>query len=75
MLDYFLGSEQRGHQTLLQCMTFSIRFSSQKIPKMIGIKMITLSIWTSQHDWVINLDLIILIIRVTDYLIGRLWTI
>jgi hypothetical protein len=41
-----------------KCTIFSIEFSSKKIPKMIGIKMITLSIWTSQHDWIINLDLL-----------------
>jgi hypothetical protein len=39
---------------------------------MIGIKMITLSIWTSQHDWIINLDLLFwlkewVIIWLVDY--------
>ncbi len=66
--------------TLLQFMVVFNGFSNKKYPKMIGIKKITTSIWTShfdhvQHDWAIKLDLVILtskmINKMIDYLVGK----
>jgi hypothetical protein len=42
---------------------------------MIGVKNVTLSIWSCWHNKVINLDPIVLIDKVIDYLIGKQWTI
>jgi hypothetical protein len=60
--------------------SFRSSFLLKKYPKMIGYKKTTLSIWTSYfdhvlHDWVVKLDIVILIGRVTnemiDYSISR----
>ncbi len=62
-------------------MVFFSRFSNKKLPKNDRCKKHRLvnldkSIWTYQHDWVVNLDLhVILIDKVTNYLISRQWTI
>jgi hypothetical protein len=61
-------------------MIFLIRFLNQKIPQMTSVKkdhFINLDklIWTCQRDWVVNLDLVVLINRVINYLTSRQWTI
>jgi hypothetical protein len=63
--------------SLFQLITtiFLIGFFSKNIPKMIGVKKVTLLIWTCWHNKVVNLDPIVLIDKVIDYLIGKQWTI
>jgi len=49
-----------------------IGFSNKKLPKMVGIKKTTLSIWTCKHDYTVHLDPIILINSVIDKMIDYL---
>jgi hypothetical protein len=59
----------------LQFVVFSTGFSNKKYPKMISVKKITLSIWTSrfvhvQWNWVVKLDLVILTSRMINKMIN-----